>query len=53
MKAHTVFFDTDEEKEIFQRWLYHIHYKTGLKYGEIVNRAMMAYNMVIEGKKAE
>ena len=47
--SHTIFFDTREEKEQFQRWLWHLKYKTGENHGRTANRALMEYNVKITG----
>lgn len=43
--SHTVYFETPEEKKLFQAALHHIKYKTGDPFNVILRKALNEYTM--------
>lgn len=46
---HVIFFDTAEDRRVFQAALHHLKYKTGYNFGDIMIRALHEYNLTIGG----
>jgi hypothetical protein len=48
----TIFFDTDEEKEMCKMFFWHIKNKTDENFSIILRKSLMEYNNAIEKEKS-
>lgn len=48
--SHTIFFESEHEKNLFAVALRNLKYKTGMNYNAILQKALNEYNLIITEK---